>query len=131
MIINLGCASVDNHIPWDDISDYHPIRERNIYILFPICFCQRETFAIFFTNLINSKLISDLVSSNKTVFCVLMQHKYDESDKHDNLFCACAIANSVNKALNTLRNITQTSKETNCWRFDESLAGCLENVINL
>ena len=33
MIINLGCASVDNHIPRDDIFDYHPIRECNIYIL--------------------------------------------------------------------------------------------------
>ena len=27
MIINFGCASVDNHIPRDDIFDYHPIRE--------------------------------------------------------------------------------------------------------
>ena len=27
MIINLGCASVDNHIPRDDIFDYHHIRE--------------------------------------------------------------------------------------------------------
>ena len=34
MIINLGCASVDNHIPWDDIVDYHPRRECNIYILY-------------------------------------------------------------------------------------------------
>ena len=34
MIINLGCASVDNHIPRDDIFDYHPIRECNIYIIF-------------------------------------------------------------------------------------------------
>ena len=34
----------------------------------PICFCQWETFYIFFTNLINSKLISELVSSDKTVF---------------------------------------------------------------
>ena len=31
MIINLGCASVDNHIPRDDIFDYHPRRECNIY----------------------------------------------------------------------------------------------------
>ena len=35
MIINLGGASVDNHIPRDDIFDYHPIRECNIYILSP------------------------------------------------------------------------------------------------
>ena len=33
MIINLGCASVDNHIPGDDIFDYHPLRECNIYII--------------------------------------------------------------------------------------------------
>ena len=33
MIINLGCASVDNHIPRDDIFDYHPIRASNIYII--------------------------------------------------------------------------------------------------
>ena len=33
VIINLGCASVDNHIPRDDIFDYHPRRECNIYIL--------------------------------------------------------------------------------------------------
>ena len=35
MIINLDCTSVGNHIPWDDIFDYHPIRECNIYILLP------------------------------------------------------------------------------------------------
>ena len=46
-------------------------------------------------------------------------------------FAPAQLQNSVNKALNTMRNITQTSKETNWWSFDESLAGCLENVINL
>ena len=35
MIINLGSASVDNHIPRDDIFDYHPLRECNIYIISP------------------------------------------------------------------------------------------------
>ena len=34
MIINIGCASVDNHIPGDDIFDYHSIRECNIYIIY-------------------------------------------------------------------------------------------------
>ena len=34
MIINLGCASVDNHIPRDDIFDYRPRRECNIYIIY-------------------------------------------------------------------------------------------------
>ena len=53
------------------------------------------------------------------------------SDKHNNRFCPCAIAKFVNKALNPIRNIIQTSKEKNWWSFDESLAGCLENVINL
>ena len=38
------------------------------YLIFPICFCKRETFYNFFTNLINSKLISELVLSDKTVF---------------------------------------------------------------
>ena len=32
MIINLSCVSVDDHIPWYDIYDYHPLRECNIYI---------------------------------------------------------------------------------------------------
>ena len=53
------------------------------------------------------------------------------ADKHNNLFAHAPLQNSVNKALNTIRNITQTAKETNWWSFDESLAGCLENVINL
>ena len=34
MIINLSCASVDDHIPRDDIFDYHPRRECNLYIIF-------------------------------------------------------------------------------------------------
>ena len=40
MIINLGCASVDNHIPRDDIFDYHPLRECNFYII--LVYIQRE-----------------------------------------------------------------------------------------
>ena len=40
----------------------------NKYLIISFCFCQRETFYIFFTNLINLKLISELVSSDKTVF---------------------------------------------------------------
>ena len=34
VIINLGCTSVDNHIPRDDIFDYHPLWECNIYIIY-------------------------------------------------------------------------------------------------
>ena len=33
------------------------------YMIFPVCFCRRETFYNFFSNLINSKFISELVSS--------------------------------------------------------------------
>ena len=32
-IINLGFASVDNHIPQDDNFDFHPLRECNLYII--------------------------------------------------------------------------------------------------
>ena len=42
------------------------------------------------------------------------------SDMHNTLFTHAQLQNSVNKALNTKRNITQTSKETNWWSFDES-----------
>ena len=37
----------------------------------------------------------------------------------------------MNKALSTQRNITQTSKQTNWWSFDESLAGCLKTFLTL
>ena len=33
VIVNRGTASVDNHISRDDIFDYHPIRECNIYFI--------------------------------------------------------------------------------------------------
>ena len=35
VIINRGTAEVDNHISRDDIFDYHPIRECNIYFIIP------------------------------------------------------------------------------------------------
>ena len=34
------------------------------HLIFPICFCQMETILIFFYKLINSKLISEIVSSD-------------------------------------------------------------------
>ena len=52
------------------------------------------------------------------------------SDKHNNLFAPAQLQNSVNTALNTNRNITQTSKETNWWSYNESLAGCLETLLS-
>ena len=35
VIINRGVAEVDNHISRDDIFDYHPLRECNIYFIIP------------------------------------------------------------------------------------------------
>ena len=35
VIINRGAAEVDNHISSDDIFDFHPIRECNIYFIKP------------------------------------------------------------------------------------------------
>ena len=43
VIISLGCASVDNHIPLDDIFDYHPRRECNIYIISPVATATANT----------------------------------------------------------------------------------------
>ena len=53
------------------------------------------------------------------------------SEKPNNLFAHAQLQNSVNKALNTKKELTQTSNETKWWSFDESLAGCLENIIKL
>ena len=35
VITNRGAAEVDNHISRDDIFDYHPCRECNIYFIIP------------------------------------------------------------------------------------------------
>ena len=51
------------------------------------------------------------------------------SDKPNNLFAHAQLRNSVNKVLNTKKELTQTSNETNWRSFDQSLAGCLENII--
>ena len=49
MIINLGCASVDNRIPRDDNFEYHPIRECNIYIiLHKSCLQQKIQIVVFY-----------------------------------------------------------------------------------
>ena len=52
------------------------------------------------------------------------------SDKPHYLFAHAQLQNSVNKALKTKKELTQTSNETNWWSFNESLAGCLENIIS-
>ena len=39
----------DNHIPRDDIFDYHPIRKRNIYIIFlPYLFLSKGDIFLFY-----------------------------------------------------------------------------------
>ena len=53
------------------------------------------------------------------------------SDKQNDLFAHAQLQNSVNKALNTKKELTQTSNETNWLSFDESLAGCIENIFKL
>ena len=35
VIINQGAATVHHHISWDDIFDYHPLRECIIYSIIP------------------------------------------------------------------------------------------------
>ena len=35
VLINRGAAEVDNHISRDDIFDYHPLGECNIYFIIP------------------------------------------------------------------------------------------------
>ena len=81
--------------------------------------------------MINSKLISELVSSDKTVFLCNNATQVCRILISITIFFSHAqLQNSV-KALSTIRNITKTSKETNWRGFDESLAGCLENVTNL
>ena len=67
--------------------------------------------------MINSKLISELVSSDKTVLC---STSMANSVKKNNLLAHAQLQNSVNTALSPERNIAQTSKETNWWSFDES-----------
>ena len=52
IIINLRCASVDNHILRDDIFDYHPIRECNIYIALSISTFIYDTHHKFFSQLL-------------------------------------------------------------------------------
>ena len=53
------------------------------------------------------------------------------SDRPHNLFAHAQLQNSVNTALNTKKELTQTSNETNWWSCDKSLVGCLENIIKL
>ena len=101
------------------------------HLIFPICFVKGDNFQIY-TNLINSKLISELVSSDKSVFLCFNATQVWPIPISITIFLAHAqLQNSVNLALNTKRNITQTSKETNWWSFDESFAGCLGNIIKL
>ena len=80
----------------------------------------------FFYTFDKFKLISELVSSGNTVFLTSMTN----SDKPNN-HCACAIAKFSEQSFKHKKELTQTSNETKWWSFEESLAGCLENIIKL
>ena len=68
-------------------------------------FCQREAFYIFFTNLISSKLISELVSSGNTVLlCINATQVRRTLISLITYFVHAQLQNSVNKALNTKKN---------------------------
>ena len=43
----LGAAEVDNHISRDDIFDYHPLRDCNIYFIIPNKTSNLLFFAVF------------------------------------------------------------------------------------
>ena len=60
MIINLGCASVDNHIPRDDIFDYHHIREGKY--LYNITRCYDKQVAVFAVAVATGDIIQLLTS---------------------------------------------------------------------
>ena len=55
------------------------------HLIFPICFLSKgDIFHFFFTNLVNSKLISELVSSDKSVFLCFYATIKTSFDKHSN-----------------------------------------------
>ena len=60
MTINLRFASVDNHIPKDDIFDYLPLRECNIYILSPAAMANELTVFVTAIAMVDSIIISSL-----------------------------------------------------------------------
>ena len=95
-------------------------------------FVKGRHFTFFFTNLINSKLISELVSSDNTFFlCFNATQVLQILIGITIFFEYVQLQISVSKALSTKKELTQTSNETNWWSFDESLAGCLVNIIKL
>ena len=94
------------------------------YCLF--VFVQGRHFT-FFTNLINSKFISELVASDNTVdLCFNATQVWQILISITIFFAHALLQNTVQE-----RNITQTPNETNSWSLDETLAGCLENIIKL
>ena len=77
-------------------------------------------------------MISELVSSDNTVFLCFNATQVLRILIGITTFIADAqLQTSVSKALSTKKELTQTSNETNWWSFDESLAGCFENIIKL
>ena len=58
--INLRFASVDNHIPKDDIFDYLPLSEYNIYILSPAAMANELTVFVTAIAMVDSIIIRSL-----------------------------------------------------------------------
>ena len=49
--------------------------------------------------------------------CLMMQHKYDDSDKHYNLFARAQLHYSVNEALNTKKGHNSDIKRDKLMEF--------------
>ena len=75
-------------------------------------------------------MISEFVSSNKSVFLCFLAFYCNASMISKKIFLAHAqLQNSVNKAHNTKKELTQISNETKTGSLDESFAECLGNII--
>ena len=86
-------------------------------------FVKERHFTIFFTNLINSKLISALVSSDKSVFlCIYATQVWRILISITIFFAHAQSQNSANKTLNTKRNIHKHQK-----RQKRQIGGVLTN----
>ena len=64
VIINRGAAEVDNQFSRDDICDYHPLRECNIYFIIP----NTRLDSFFFTSPVENQ--NDLELDFKVFFFV-------------------------------------------------------------
>ena len=104
MIINLGCALVDNHIPRHDIFDYHPIRECTIYIiltLFEGCllYSERKRFQFYLNRnaILRLQILSRIRVTSASYFRILhwFIHKVDNCNVKTNLICNGSLCQQI------------------------------------